>query len=368
MSGRNKRRLKKIYGRAPIHSGTPMKNRFVFIIITAGLFFVPAFSQEENASAVRLLFFGDVNLGRSVGQMLLQGKTDYPFARVRDVLSDADFVFANLESVISDQHGETQSKRSNIVFCAPPVAGTVLRDAHVSVVSTANNHVYDYGMKGMRETMRYLREAGVCFVGTTGDRSAGCAPVIVEKHGIRIGFVAYTQSVNIGGAWRGYVSFYDSLRARKEIDSLKRKVDFVVASFHGGEEYSDTVDSRTMRQLRQLAEYGADLVIGHHPHVPQGVFAEGRALIFASLGNFVFYQPQRVWTQRSFGVSMEIRKERNSLQKPSFRLLPCSTGYQPSFVTAQEEADSIVQHIQNISNVTFQKTERGYLVQTPGHP
>jgi poly-gamma-glutamate synthesis protein (capsule biosynthesis protein) len=346
----------------------PMKRRLLFIaIILCGVFTAASAQQEDTASAVRLLFFGDINLGRTVGQKLLQGKTGYPFERVRDSLAEADFVFANLESVISDQHGETQSKKSNIVFCAPPVAGAVLRDAHISIVATANNHAYDYGMKGIVETVRSLSEAGVHFAGTTDDSTTGFPPVILEKHGIRIGFVAYTQFVNIRGAWQGYIALYDSVRARKEIDSLKRKVDLVVASFHGGEEYKDTTDGRTMHQMHQLAEYGADIVIGHHPHVPRGVIADGRSMIFLSLGNFVFYQPQHVWTQRSYGVSVEVKKEHGHMQVPLFRLLPCSAGYQPSFVTAPEETESIIRHIQSSSNVTFEKTERGYLVQIPDH-
>ncbi len=345
-----------------------MKRRFLLsAIVLCGVFASVYAQQKDTASAVRLLFFGDINLGRTVGQKLLQGKTDYPFAEIRDGLAEADFVFANLESVISDQHGETQSKKSNIVFCAPPIAGAVLRDAHIAIVSTANNHAYDYGIKGIVETVHALNDAGVLFAGTTADSAAGFPPVIVEKYGIRIGFIAYTQFVNFRGHWHGYISLYDSLRARKEIDSLKRKVDFVVASFHGGEEYRDTADAKTMHQLHQLAEYGADIVIGHHPHVPRGVQAYGRSLIFISLGNFVFYQPQFVWTQRSYGVSAALKKEHGHLQSPVFRLLPCSAGYQPSFMTTREEEDLLVQHIQSSSNVTFEQTERGYLVQIPDH-
>ena len=346
-----------------------MKRCLLLIAFFVCAVFAAASAQKEDTvSAVRLLFFGDINLGRTVGQKLLQGKAGYPFERVQNRLAEADFVFANLESVISDQHGETQSKKSNIVFCAPPIAGTVLHDAHISIVSTANNHAYDYGMKGIAETVRSLNDAGVLFTGTTADSMTGFPPVIIEKNGIRIGFVAYTQFVNFRGAWRGCISLYDSLRARNEIDSLKRKVDLVVASFHGGEEYKDTADGKTLLQLHQLADYGADIVIGHHPHVPRGVIACGRSIIFVSLGNFVFYQPQHVWTQRSYGVSVEVKKEHGVLQKPSFRLLPCSAGYQPSFVATREGGDSIIQHIQSSSNVTFEQTERGYLVQIPDHP
>ena len=112
--------------------------------------------STDSLVSVSLLALGDVNLGRKVGQEILKGNKDYPFEKFGEVLARADVVFANLECPVTDQNGETQSPKSNVIFCAPPDAAATLRRAGVTVVSTANNHAFDYGLKGLRETVKFL--------------------------------------------------------------------------------------------------------------------------------------------------------------------------------------------------------------------
>jgi poly-gamma-glutamate capsule biosynthesis protein CapA/YwtB (metallophosphatase superfamily) len=107
---------------------------------------------DDTLHTLSLLALGDINLGRSVGQEILKGNIDYPFAKCKNMFMRADVLFANLESPVTDQHGETQSPKSNVVFCAPPPASSSLRRSGMFVVSTANNHAFDYGVKGIQET------------------------------------------------------------------------------------------------------------------------------------------------------------------------------------------------------------------------
>jgi poly-gamma-glutamate capsule biosynthesis protein CapA/YwtB (metallophosphatase superfamily) len=126
-----------------------------------------AFTQNSDSVVnVSLLALGDINLGRTVGQEILKGKTDFPFERFNNVLARAEVVFANLECPITDQNGETQSPKSNVIFCAPPNAGATLRRAGITVVSTANNHAFDYGLKGLQETIKFLRKDSIRLTGT----------------------------------------------------------------------------------------------------------------------------------------------------------------------------------------------------------
>lgn len=318
--------------------------------------------QQDSLSYATLLAVGDINLGRSVGQELLKGKIDYPFIGMTSLFHQADIVFANLESPISDQHGETQSPTSNIIFCAPPVAATSLQHANVSIVSTANNHEFDYGMKGLNETIKYLNEAGIPFIGTTMD-SNKFEPAILHCKEITIGVVAYTQLVNIHNGWKGRISYFDSVRAAKEIRSLKQKVDVVIASFHGGTEYSDAPDSLTKHQLHWLAECGADLVLAHHPHVPQGIERYGTSWIIRSLGNAVFYQPQRKWALWSYAVEFKFEKRNGGARVSSIQVVPFRAGYQPTTHISNEESEYVMARISKLSNVTIEKNEKGYFVE-----
>jgi poly-gamma-glutamate capsule biosynthesis protein CapA/YwtB (metallophosphatase superfamily) len=317
----------------------------------------------DTLASVSLVAFGDVNLGRMVGQEILKGKTDYPFEKFADVLTKGEVIFANLECPVTDQHGETQSPKSNVVFCAPPGAAATLRRAGVSLVSTANNHAYDYGLKGIRETIKFLNQDSILFVGTVSDSGLEFTPVIIERNNIKLGLVAYTQTVNIMGPWIGMISVFDSARARREIGLLKTKVDFVLASYHGGDEYKDVPGKSAEREMKLLAEFGADVVLGHHPHVPQGIHLYHGCLVFHSLGNAVFNQPQRYWTQRSFAAVIGFEKRNGQKEISSIELIPFHPSFQPRVDLSEDETEKLMNRIQKLSTVTITHTKRGYFVE-----
>ncbi|MGH2569473.1 MAG: CapA family protein [Bacteroidota bacterium] len=314
----------------------------------------------------RLLFraFGDVNLGRAVGQELLKGNVDYPFEHVRDFLHEADLVFVNLESQLTDQGGETQHPKDHFVFCGPPSGASSLKRANILVVSTANNHAYDYGKRALRETITSLGREGITVVGTTHDSLSLSPPVVVVKNGIRLGFVAYTEFVNSNGKWQGWISTFDRKRAKREIDSLRKVADVVVASYHGGKEYDDEPQKFTLAQLRFLSDAGAHIVLGHHPHVPQGVEVRDDKLIFYSLGNFVFYQPQRYWTQIGLAVDILFEKRDNAVSIHSTRLIPVRAGKQPTFTVNTPERTLLFERLQRLSNVTIDQQDNFFLLQS----
>ncbi|MBI3786779.1 MAG: CapA family protein [Ignavibacteriales bacterium] len=339
-----------------------MKFRAWLILLVC--FSAGSFAQGKDSTAqVKVLLFGDVNLGRTVGQELLKGNLDFPFKFVKDSLDKADIIFVNLESQLSEQGGETQHPQYNLIFCGPPVGAKVLKQANISVVSTANNHAYDYGIKGLRETIGSLKGEGINGAGTSEDSVSSFSPAIVERNGVRVGFLAYTQFVNLKGKWDGRISLYDFERAQREIADIHSKVDFVIASYHGGVEYVDKPNKATLRQLQGLADAGADIVVGHHPHYPQGVERYNNKLIFYSLGNFVFSQPQYQWTQKAFGVELVLKKQPDGVILDSVRLIPLKAGLQPSFVRSDDEKKNIVERIKKLSNIQIHEINSSYFIQ-----
>jgi poly-gamma-glutamate capsule biosynthesis protein CapA/YwtB (metallophosphatase superfamily) len=285
---------------------------------------------------------------------LLKGKIDYPFSRVAALLKSADGVFVNLESQLTDQDGETESSRSNLIFCAPPVASTVLKRAGISVVSTANNHAYDYLRRGLRETIENLQREQILLVGTSIDSVGEFSPAIFERNGISIGFLAYTQFLNFPGNWQGRVSVYDSTRARKEIETLRPRVDLVVVSYHGGGEFVERPDRKTRKELRSFIDFGADVVLGHHSHVPQGIEAYSGKLIFHSLGNFVFHQEQKEWARRSFGVAFCFSKESQKTNIASIQLIPIRSHEQPETQLPATEVRELGERLRKLSNIRIE--------------
>ncbi|MGB2867672.1 MAG: CapA family protein [Bacteroidota bacterium] len=333
-----------------------MKGRHCFGVVASLLYASVLCSQpSDSLRHCTLMAFGDINLGRSVGQWLLNGELEYPFGKMGPLLRSADIVFANLESPLSDQRGETESPSSNVVFCGPPVAASVLHKGGVSVVSTANNHAFDYGLKGLNETIRFLRNEQIAFAGTSEEKTDSMfAPAIVERNGIRVGFLGYTQLVNIQGEWAGHISLYDGERAEREVRSLKEKADFVVASFHGGTEYADSPDEQSVLQMRALVDAGADVVLGHHPHVPQGIELYKDKLIVHSLGNFVFYQPQFSWTGKSYGLELFLKKDGSGTTISSMRLIPFRPSLQPSQNLGERERTDLLVRVKKLSSGSIQ--------------
>jgi poly-gamma-glutamate capsule biosynthesis protein CapA/YwtB (metallophosphatase superfamily) len=295
---------------------------------------------------VHLLALGDVNLGRETGQEILKGDTLYPFAFVRDTLAAFDLVFANLECTLSDQDGETQSPKNNLIFTGPPAGALTLKQSGISIVSTANNHALDYGIGANRETAQYLSAAGVAFVGTSGGERPLYEPVRVTVKGIRFAFFACTDVMNITDPiWRKFVAAADSAELLPRIRTIRDSVDFIVISYHGGEEYAEKPTQRTMEFAHAVIAAGAALFVGHHPHVAHGIEEMGTGVIVYSLGNFAFHQPQRYWTQRSFGFAADIEKDQSGAHMRSYRCLPLLADWQPRFLPDGEEASAILDRV-----------------------
>jgi poly-gamma-glutamate synthesis protein (capsule biosynthesis protein) len=317
----------------------------------------PSLNAQVDTVGVTLLAFGDVNLGRTVGQRILRGDTLSAFRQMIGPMLSADIVFLNLESQLSDQGGRTVHPKNNLIFTGPPAGADALAMAGVDVVSTANNHAFDYGVRGLRETIENLERVGISWTGTSADLTDDIAPAIVERDSIRVGFVAFTEFVNLGGAWQGHIALFDSARAARQIQGLRPRVDVLVASYHGGGEYGARLDRRTRSHLRWLAECGADIVIGHHPHVPYGIERWKGSWVAWSLGNFVFGQPQHFWTQIGLAVEFRLRRDGATVVVDDPTLLPFRAAMEPSWELPAADRDSIWHRVTAGSALHFRREQ-----------
>ncbi|MFH1085112.1 MAG: CapA family protein, partial [Chloroflexota bacterium] len=240
--------------------------------------------------SVELVAVGDVMLGRSVGDAMRATSPRYPFegVGVQALLSGADLAFGNLECAISDR-GQRQVKA--YTFRAAPSAALRLTFAGLDVLALANNHSMDYGPLALADTVAHLREAGLVPVGAGANTSEAYAPQIVERNGLRLAFLAYNE---VGPRWmdaaeaRPGSAYLDPARLAADVRAARAQADLVIVSCHWGIESRFEATAGQQRVARSLEEAGAALVIGHHPHVVQGL-AHGRtALAVYSLGNFVF--------------------------------------------------------------------------------
>ncbi len=273
--------------------------RRLFRCIALSLYLLGSLAPSSEAGPpqppmVQLVFAGDVMIGRSIGQRIALKGTDYPFAPIQPLLTQADLAFGNLESPLTTAkyvlHGY------NLVGNPRHVAS--LTYAGFDVLALANNHSTDHGPAGLAETIHTLDGAGIAHVGAGATISDAYAALLQATGPITVAFLAYDGTAGSatatldtpGTAGIGGASVARNIaRARKEAD-------LVVVSVHWGREYHALPDARQRALARMLARAGADVIIGHHPHVVQPLewlTDNGRStptLVAYSLGNFIFDQ------------------------------------------------------------------------------
>ena len=245
----------------------------------------------------RLLFAGDVMFSRGVREEILAAHDPaLPFRKIAPMLASADIAFVNLESPFSDAG---PYHKAGLIFHSPPFAVAGLQLAGIDVASTANNHARDCGAHGVQYTLAWLRSHGIVPVGSADSADQAHAGVVLERNGIRFGFLAYTYDQS-NGNWRDVdkrIALADPAQIAKDVRKLKKRVDVVIVSMHHGVEYMPRPSKAQITFAHAAIDAGAMLVIGHHPHVVEPLEQYKRGLIFYSLGNFVFDQFQRLETQ-----------------------------------------------------------------------
>jgi hypothetical protein len=232
---------------------------------------------------------GDIALcGPTAAMMRARGR-EWPFGRVLSAFERADVLFGNLESVVvPDDFPDELVNRRGLVGSGDVVHA--LKDAGFDIVSIANNHVLDAGTTGLFHTSRVLADAGVLAGGTGRTQQEARQCLVVERNGLRFGFLCYAEDSNYVLSTAGPChAFYTCDAVLEDIERARPTVDVLVVSVHADLEFTETPSPERRDAFREFARAGATIVLGHHPHVPQGVEHIGSSLIAYSLGNFVFH-------------------------------------------------------------------------------
>ena len=267
----------------------------------------------------RIAAVGDIMLGGSAAPEMQKYGYDYPFALTRPLLKQAEIIFGNLEGPLTDDGASTTAKQ--YLFRSPPdkVAPALAR-AGFNIVSLANNHSLDYGPQGLDDTRAALDKVGIRYVGAGRDLAAARAPVYMEAGGARVAFLAYSLTFpeefwatpDKPGTAFGHEHF-----VRADVAAARAQADMVVVSFHWGQEGKIDLRDYQVNLAHAAIDAGAVAVLGHHPHILQGVERYKEGVILYSLGNFAFgsYSAQAT---RSAIALLTFRDKRLS----ELRLLP----------------------------------------------
>ena len=285
-------------------------------------------AQVEDTSFIEMIAVGDVMLARGVNRKIEEMGSNYPFEEIQEIISKADIAFCNLECAISQR---ATGKFENNNFCIKPENAKGLSFAGFDVVSLANNHMFDCEKKGILSTLEFLKDEKIKFAGGGKTAKEALRPAIIDLKNIRVGFLAfcaYPMDWIILEEDDPAIAFYNSSVAIEAVKQLKKKADVVVVSMHWGDEYKKSPNSSQINIAHQLVDAGADLILGHHPHVLQEIEEYKDGIIAYSLGNFVFDQ-RKPETKRSMIFRTKISKKGVSLLPP---LLVEIENFQPRII------------------------------------
>lgn len=261
---------------------------------------------KENVS---IAVTGDVMFARKMPNVLSLEIS--PFSGVSNVTSTVDLLLVNFENAATYSGNAV---KGDVPLSCDPAYVPLLKANNNTVASLANNHAFDYGIEGMHDTVNYLKDSGITVIGAGDTEDEAHDSVVQDINGRKITILNYMDSDNFAeysyevmpyanGSNPGY-SAYDSEAAQKEI-AENNDSDLIIAYLHFGNEYSNAPNEDQVRIAHELIDYGADVVIGSHPHVTQGIEMYDGKPIFYSLGNFIFDQSNEA-THSAYFVQIDL--------------------------------------------------------------
>lgn len=293
-----------------------------------------SWSDTSSAKAdVTLCIAGDWAPIRAF-KSIIEDVPDAIYGDLLPVIQSADLSIVNLEAPLSDS-GEPV-KKSGAVFKGERKHVKGL--APFDVVTLANNHMFDYGLDAFKESLSALEQHHIKYTGAGLSKEEAASPLKVSIKGIKIGIVNFSEGEDLTAANGGPgVMGWDLTTVTRTIKTLKKTVDVVIVISHCGIEYIPFPPPYVTDAFQKVAAAGADLVIGHHPHVPQGISFHNNIPICHSLGNFVFYQDTDL-KFRKLGYMVNVGFKKDAMV--SLELVPykiCPKGL--SMLNSQESID-----------------------------
>lgn len=239
---------------------------------------------------------------------IIQNNPEAIYGDLLPTLRDAECRIVNCESALTN--AATPVWKSGAVFKGIPAHAAGLTAVPFHVACLANNHVLDYGERGLRDTLNVLHQHGIKTVGAGLNADQAYAPLSTHVNGHPVHIVNVSEGEDETASRGGAGVFgWDIQRAVDTIGRCQEDGGAVIVIAHCGLEYVPFAPPYVVEAFRAMADAGADAVIGHHPHVPQGVEWRGKTPIVYSLGNFAFFQ-QTDLHHRKIGFFVTLRLDR----------------------------------------------------------
>lgn len=250
-------------------------------------------STLQQDKKLSLVMVGDGLIHGAVYSDAKEGNS-YNFYKMleemKPIISSYDLAFYNQESILG---GTELGLSSYPRFNSPYEVGDAFLDAGFNLVSLANNHTLDRGEVAIRNSLNYWKDKKAYTAGSYESEEDRNNIKIEEKNGIKYALLSYTcwtNGLNVPNGKSYLLNRYDDELVKKDIESVRDKVDLLMVAMHFGDEYSFTPSREQKRIATYLSSLGVDIIIGHHPHVVQPIDFINNTLVIYSLGNFISAQ------------------------------------------------------------------------------
>jgi poly-gamma-glutamate capsule biosynthesis protein CapA/YwtB (metallophosphatase superfamily) len=291
------------------------------------------FKNIEDNEETKIAFVGDIMLDRGVKQKAdknSMGDLNFAFANIKEDLQKYDFLVGNLEGPVSDK-GE--DKHNLYSFRMDPSVIPILKDIGFRAVSVTNNHINDWGIDAMKDTFDRLNNADIKVLGGGENIEKAREPKIIEVDGAKIALLSFGQfgkgDFEATDKKVGIAIISEDL-LKKSIDLAKINNDIIIVTFHFGDEYQKTQNLYQEKYSKMAIDFGADLIVGHHPHVVQPLIQYKNVYIAYSLGNFIFDQYFSPETME--GGLLEVSIEDKKISSVELKKIQMNSDYQPEIV------------------------------------
>ncbi len=323
---------------------------------------------NTSSDIITIAAVGDMMFGASSQGIMEEQGYDYPFATTRHILQAADLTIGNLETPLTNQ-GEPITTKEFLFRNPPEKVAPALQRAGFDIVTLANNHTLDYGSQGLLDTMQALEQRSIRYHGAGINSTEARKPVIFElSNGQKAAFLAYSctfpeefwaTSKSAGTA------FCHEQHVRSDVAMLaEQKMDIIVVSFHWGAERVQELRPYQPLLAHAAIDAGADLVIGHHPHILQAAEYYRDSLILYSLGNFTF--GSRTLNARTSVVANIAFKggKFSKLEMTPINVNNFEVDFQPRLLAA-EQAEAVHAELAGLSSLPQLQFRNGLIVFEP---
>ena len=286
----------------------------MILILLAAYTVVP--TEAKQSAVLTLIGVGDIMMGTDYPdkyRILPPDNGTHLFKHAKEILKRGDIVFGNLEQVLIDSGDSVKDiERPNTwAFRAPVIYAHNLKTAHFNVMSVSNNHAWDFGESGITSTLEALDSVGIKHAGPRGD----IAELVIR--GTRVGLIAFSTN-DLSYDLRNLEE------SKRVIKNLSDQYDILIVSFHGGTEGLRALHTKDAEEYlgseprgnvvnfaRSVIDQGADLVIGHGPHVPRALELYQNKLIAYSLGNFCTYGIISIKQEKGIAPILSVSLDKN---------------------------------------------------------